>query len=121
MRHRKSTKKFNRTKSHREAMFKNMLTSLIKNEKVYTTKEKGRELKALADKIIHKAKTDTVHSRRLVAKFVKDKEALTKLFEEVVIRYKNRTGGYVRRILAYKRFGDAAEMCYITLSDEILE
>lgn len=120
MRHRNNVKKFKRTASHRKAMFRNMLTSLIKHEKVYTTKEKGTELKRLADKIIHKSKTDTVHSRRIVAKYIQDKEVLQKLFSEVASRYQNRDGGYVRKVLAYKRLGDCADMCYIILSDELL-
>lgn len=115
MRHRVKTKKLNRTSSHRKALISNMLVSLVKHEKITTTKEKGKLLKRYADSMIHKAKTDTVHSRRVVAKYLKDPKALSKLFNDIAPRYKERNGGYTRKILSYKRYGDNAEMCVIML------
>lgn len=115
MRHRVTTKKLNRTSAHRKAMISNMLVSLVKHEKVSTTKEKGKLLKQYADSMIHKAKTDTVHSRRIVAKYLKDSKALAKLFNDIAPRYKDRNGGYVRRVLSYKRYGDSADMCVVML------
>lgn len=115
MRHRVTVKKFNKTSAHRVAMFNNMLTSLFKHERIETTKEKGRALKMLADSLIHKAKTDSVHSRRMVARFVKDRDVLSKLFKDIAPRYTNVTGGYTRKLLTYKRYGDSADMCIVML------
>ena len=117
MRHRVTVKKFNKTSAHTKAMFSNMLTSLLKYEKIETTKEKGRALKQLADKIIYKAKTDSVHNRRMIAKYVKDKAILAKLFTDIAPRYADKNGGFVRKILSYKRFGDAADMCIVMLTE----
>ena len=117
MRHRVTVKKFNKTSAHKKAMFSNMLTSLLKYEKIETTKEKGRALKQLADKIIYKAKTDSVHNRRMISKYVKDKAILAKLFTDIAPRYADRNGGFVRKILSYKRFGDAADMCVVMLTE----
>ncbi len=117
MRHRVTVKKFNKTSAHKKAMFSNMLTSLLKYEKIETTKEKGRALKQLADKIIYKAKTDSVHNRRMIAKYVKDKAILAKLFTDIAPRYADKNGGFVRKILSYKRFGDAADMCIVMLTE----
>ncbi|MDO6992421.1 50S ribosomal protein L17 [Brachyspira innocens] len=117
MRHRVTVKKFNRTSAHKKAMLSNMLTSLLKYEKIETTKEKGRAIKQLADKIIYKAKVDNVHNRRMAAKYVKDETILTKLFKDIAPRYADKNGGYVRKILSYKRFGDAADMCVVMLCE----
>ena len=117
MRHRVSVKKFNKTTAHRVAMFNNMLTSFFKYEKIETTKEKGRALKQLADSIIHKAKKNDLHNRRIVARYIKDKKILAKLFDDIAPRYTERNGGYVRKFLTYKRFGDAADMCMIMLCE----
>lgn len=115
MRHRVKTKKLNRTSSHRKALISNMLVSLVKHEKITTTKEKARLLKRYADSMIHKAKTDTVHSRRVVAKYLKDPKALSKLFNDIAPRYAERNGGYVRKVLSYKRYGDNSEMSVVML------
>lgn len=117
MRHRVSVKKFNRTSAHRKAMLSNMLVSLLKYEKIETTKEKGRAIKRLADRIIYRAKEDNVHNRRIVAKYVKDEAILRKLFKDIAPRYADKNGGFVRKILSYKRFGDAADMCVVMLCD----
>ncbi len=117
MRHRVTVKKFNRTSAHKKAMLSNMLTSLFKDEKIETTKEKGRAIKQLADKIIYRAKVDNVHNRRTISKYVKDKNVLAKLFKDIAPRYVNKGGGYVRKILSYKRFGDAADMCVVMLCE----
>ena len=117
MRHRVTVKKFNKTTAHKKAMFNNMITSLLKYEKIETTKEKGRALKQLADKLIYRAKVDNVHNRRLVSKYVKDKAILAKLFKDIAPKYANKNGGFVRKILSYKRFGDGADMCIVMLCD----
>ena len=117
MRHRVTVKKFNRTSAHKKAMLSNMLTSLFKYEKIETTKEKGRANKQIADKTIYKAKVDNVHNRRTIAKYIKDKDVLAKLFKDIAPRYAGKNGGYVRKILSYKRFGDAADMCVVMLCE----
>lgn len=117
MRHRVSVKKFNKTSAHKKAMLGNMLTSLFKYEKIETTNEKGRVIKQLADKIVYKAKIDNVHNRRMVARYVKDKDILAKIFKDIAPKYSNRNGGYVRKLLSYKRFGDAADMCIVMLCE----
>lgn len=117
MRHRVTVKKFNKTSAHKKAMLSNMLTSLFKHEKIETTNEKGRAVKQLADKIVYRAKVDNVHNRRMVARYVKDKDILAKIFKDIAPKYSNRNGGYVRKLLSYKRFGDAAEMCIVMLCD----
>lgn len=117
MRHRVSVKKLNRTSAHRKAILSNMLTSLLKYEKIETTKEKGRAIKRLADKIIYRAKTDNLHNRRIIAKYVKDETVLRKLFNDIAPKYADKNGGFVRKILSYKRFGDNADMCVVMLCD----
>ena len=117
MRHRVSVKKLNRTSAHSQAILSNMLTSLLKYEKIETTKEKGRAIKRLADKIIYRAKTDNLHNRRIIAKYVKDETVLRKLFNDIAPKYADRNGGFVRKILSYKRFGDNADMCVVMLCD----
>ena len=105
------------TSAHKKAMFNNMITSLLKYEKIETTKEKGRALKQLADKLIYRAKVDNVHNRRVVSKYIKDKAILAKLFKDIAPKYANKNGGFVRKILSYKRFGDGADMCIVMLCD----
>ncbi|MEK6796586.1 MAG: 50S ribosomal protein L17 [Spirochaetota bacterium] len=118
MRHRNTIKKFDMRKSQRVAMFRNMLTSLIMKEKVFTTKEKGGVLKKIADKVIHKAKTKGINVRRDISKYVPAENAQKKLIDVIAPRFMTRNGGYTRKVLAYRRFGDAAEMCYVMLCDE---
>lgn len=118
MRHRNAIKKFDRRTSQRVAMFRQMLTSLIMKEKVFTTKQKGSVLKQMADTVIHKAKSKGMSVRRDIARYVPAAKAQKKLIEVIAPRFMDRTGGYTRKVLAYRRFGDAADMCYVMLCDE---
>jgi len=117
MRHMKSGRKLNRTSSHREAMFKNMASSLFKHELIRTTLPKAKELRRVAEPLITLAKTDGVANRRLAFARLRDKEAVGKLFVELGPRYRERKGGYTRILKCGFRVGDSAPMAYIELVD----
>jgi len=111
----KSGRKFNRTSSHREAMFKNMASSLFKHELIRTTLPKAKELRRVAEPLITLAKTDGVANRRLAFSRLRDKEAVGKLFVELGPRYKERPGGYLRILKCGFRDGDNAPMAFVEL------
>ncbi|MFC5438161.1 50S ribosomal protein L17 [Rhodanobacter umsongensis] len=115
MRHQKSGRKLNRTSSHREAMFRNMASSLVKHELIRTTLPKAKELRRVAEPLITLAKTDGVANRRLAFSRMRDKEAVGKLFVELGPRYKERPGGYLRILKCGFRPGDNAPMAYVEL------
>lgn len=117
MRHMKSGRKFNRTSSHRQAMFKNMSASLIKHELIRTTLPKAKELRRVAEPLITLGKTDSVANRRLAFARLRDKEAVAKLFVELGPRYNTRPGGYLRILKCGNRVGDNAPMAYVELVD----
>jgi large subunit ribosomal protein L17 len=115
MRHQKSGRKLNRTSSHREAMFKNMASSLFKHELIRTTLPKAKELRRIAEPLITLAKIDGVANRRLAFSRMRDKEAVGKLFVELGPRYRERPGGYLRILKCGFRPGDNAPMAYVEL------
>ena len=115
MRHQKSGRKLNRTSSHREAMFRNMASSLVKHELIRTTLPKAKELRRVAEPLITLAKVDGVANRRLAFSRMRDKEAVGKLFVELGPRYKERPGGYLRILKCGFRAGDNAPMAYVEL------
>jgi len=115
MRHQKSGRKLNRTSSHREAMFRNMASSLVKHELIRTTLPKAKELRRVAEPLITLAKTDGVANRRLAFSRLRDKEAVGKLFVELGPRYSERPGGYLRILKCGFRPGDNAPMAYVEL------
>ncbi|WP_058835361.1 50S ribosomal protein L17 [Luteimonas abyssi] len=117
MRHRKAGRKFNRTSAHREAMFKNMASSLFKHELIKTTLTKAKELRRVAEPLITMAKVDGVANRRLAFARLRDKEAVGKLFVELGPRYQARPGGYLRILKCGFRAGDNAPMAYVELVD----
>jgi large subunit ribosomal protein L17 len=117
MRHQKSGRKFNRTSSHREAMFRNMAASLIKHELIRTTLPKAKELRRVAEPLITIAKVDGVANRRLAFSRLRDKQAVGKLFVELGPRYQKRPGGYLRILKCGFRDGDNAPMAYVELVD----
>ena len=117
MRHMKSGRKFNRTSAHREAMFRNMASSLFKHELIRTTLPKAKELRRVAEPLITMAKTDGVANRRLAFSRLRDKEAVGKLFVELGPRYRERPGGYLRILKCGFRPGDSAPMAYVELVD----
>ena len=117
MRHQKSGRKLNRTSSHREAMFRNMASSLVKHELIRTTLPKAKELRRVAEPLITLAKSDSVANRRLAFSRLRDKQAVGKLFVELGPRYRERPGGYLRILKCGFRPGDNAPMAYVELVD----
>ncbi|MEA3316566.1 MAG: 50S ribosomal protein L17 [Bacteroidota bacterium] len=117
MRHRKSFNHLGRTKSHREAMLANMASSLIVSKKITTTTAKAKALRKYIEPLITKSKNDSTHSRRMVFRYLKDKQAVSELFREVSAKIADRPGGYTRILKTGKRLGDNADMCIIELVD----
>lgn len=117
MRHGNSGRYFNRTSSHRKAMFRNMTTSLVEHELIKTTLPKAKELRRYAEPLITLAKKDSVANRRLAFDRLRDKLAVGKLFTELGPRYQARPGGYIRILKCGLRAGDSAPMAYVELVD----
>ena len=117
MRHRKSGRKFNMNSSHRKALFSNMASSLFKHELIKTTLPKAKELRSFAEPLITLSKEDNVAKRRLAFARLRDREVVTKLFNVLGPRYKNRAGGYLRIMKCGFRTGDDAPMAYVELVD----
>ncbi len=115
MRHAKSGRKFNRTASHRKAMFANMAVGLIKHEQIKTTLPKAKDLRGVVDRLITLGKRGDLHARRQALSVLRDNTIAAKLFEELAKRYKDRPGGYTRVIKAGFRYGDMAPMAVIEL------
>ena len=118
MRHKYSGRKFNRTSSHRAAMFKNMMASLIEHEEIKTTVPKAKELRGFVERLITISKVDTVAKRRIVFSRIRSKEAVAKLFNELGPRFKERPGGYLRVLKCGYRTGDKAPMAIVQLVDK---
>ena len=117
MRHRQSGRKLNRTSSHRKSLFKNMAQALLKHEQIVTTLPKAKELKRVVEKLITLGKKGNLHSRRLAFNQIRDKDMVSKLFENLAKRYLDRKGGYTRVLKAGFRYGDSAPMAVIELVD----
>jgi len=117
MRHRKSGRQFNRTSSHRQAMFRNMSASLIRHELIRTTVPKAKELRRVVEPLITLAKIDSVSKRRLAFSRLRDRDMVTKLFGELGPRYRERPGGYLRILKCGFRAGDKAPMAIVELVD----
>jgi len=118
MRHKYSGRKLNRTSSHRTAMFKNMMASLIEHEEIKTTLPKAKELRGFVERLITISKIDTVAKRRIVFSRVRSKEAVSKLFNDLGPRFKERPGGYLRILKCGYRAGDKAPMAIVQLVDK---
>ncbi len=117
MRHRKKGRKLNMTASHRKAMFANMAAALIKHEQIMTTLPKAKEMKRIIDRLITLGKRGDMHARRQAFARLRDDAMVTKLFEVLGERYKDRPGGYARVMRAGYRFGDNAPRAVIELVD----
>ncbi len=117
MRHNVSGRKLNRTAAHRKMMYRNLVTSLFKHERIQTTVPKAKEARIVAEKLISKAKKGDLHSRRLAARKVNEPAVLQKLFAEIGPRYADRPGGYTRNMLLGPRRGDNAELAILELVD----
>lgn len=118
MRHSKSGRRLGRTTSHRIAMFRNMVTSLLNHERIITTDAKAKEIRIVAEKMITLGKRGDLHAQRLAAAYIREKAVVTKLFATIAPRYKERQGGYTRIIKLGKRLGDAASLSVIELVEE---
>lgn len=117
MRHRLSGRKLNRNSSHRKAMFKNMVASLVEHEAIKTTLPKAKELRRFAEPLITLGKVDSVANRRLAFDRLRSKAAVGKLFNELGPRYEGRPGGYIRILKCGYRTGDKAPMAFVELVD----
>ena len=121
MRHRNTGRKLNRNGSHRKAMFKNMAASLMEHEVIRTTLPKAKELRGVVEPLIALAKVDSVANRRLAFSRLGDRATVTKLFEDLGPRSKDRPGGYLRILKCGFREGDKAPMAIIELVDRSTE
>ena len=117
MRHRKSGRRLNRTSAHRKAMFRNMAVSLVAHEAIRTTAPKAKELRRVVEPLITLAKQDHHSRRRLAFDRIRSRPAVTKLFNELGPRYRDRPGGYLRILRHGYRAGDAAPMAVVELVD----
>jgi len=115
MMHRKKGRKLGRTSSHKEALLANLATALFRHGRIKTTLPKSKELRGLVDRLITKAKEDSVHARRMVARVIRDKEILRKLFQEIAPEFRDRPGGYTQILQLGTRLNDGAKMSFIQL------
>ena len=115
MRHRKANRQLRRTSEQRLALLRNLATSLIEAGAIETTEAKAKELRPFVEKLITKARTGTLHARRLAGKHVSKREAADKLFQEIGPKFATRPGGYTRILKTGHRKGDGAEMARIEL------
>jgi large subunit ribosomal protein L17 len=117
MRHLKSGRKLNRSSSHRHAMWRNMVTSLLQHEHLQTTDAKAKELRRWAERIITLGKRGSLHARRQALAFVRSRPVVAKLFDEIAPRFRDRPGGYTRITKLGSRRGDAAPLSLIELTE----
>jgi len=115
MRHRKARRKLGRTTEHREALLRNLTTSLLLHERIITTQAKAKELRKIAERMITLAKREDLHARRQAAEVVQDERVLKKLFDALGGRYQGRNGGYTRITKLDYRMGDGAPLAAIEL------
>ncbi len=117
MRHRKAGRQLRRTSEQRIALLRNLATSLIKEEAIVTTEAKAKELRPFIERLITKAKSGTLHDRRLAGKHVRQRDVADKLFTDLGKRFAKRAGGYTRILKTGHRKGDGADMARIELLD----
>ena len=121
MKHRRGFNPLQRMAAHRKALHRSMVTSLFRHERIKTTKAKALEIRRSAEKLITRAKVDSVHNRRLVSARLFDEGIVAKLFTNIAGRMKERNGGYTRIIKLGERAGDAAEVVILELVDYKLD
>lgn len=117
MRHRKKGRELSRSRTHRRAMLRNMVTSLILHERIRTTEAKAKELRPYAERLITLARKGDMHSRRVAGRQIADRDALRKLFDQIGPRFEGRPGGYTRILKLGARKGDGAELALIELTE----
>jgi large subunit ribosomal protein L17 len=115
MKHRMGFNRLGRNRSHRKALYKSMVSALFKYERIKTTKVKASEIRRVAERMITRARQDTVANRRLIARSIADKALLAKLFTDIAPRFVSRPGGYTRILKLGQRYGDASEMVLLEL------
>ena len=121
MKHKRGFNPLQRMSSHRKALHRNMVTSLFRKERIKTTKAKAFAIRRTAEKMITRAKEDSVHNRRIVSSRLYDEGIVAKLFTNIAPRMKERNGGYTRIIKLGERKGDAAEVVILELVDYKLD
>ncbi len=117
MRHRKTGRKLGRVSSHRDAMMRNMVTSVLEHERIVTTVPKAKEARRVVDQMITLGKRGDLHARRQAMSYVRSKSVVAKLFDELSTQYAERQGGYTRIVRTGVRAGDAAPMAILELVD----
>ncbi len=117
MRHNNKVNHLGRKTAHRQAMLSNMASSLILHKRIFTTVAKAKALRVYVEPLITKAKDDTTHNRRTVFSYLGNKEAVSELFRNVIVKVGDRPGGYTRILRTGNRLGDNAEMCLMELVD----
>lgn len=117
MRHNISRRKLGRTSAHRLALFRNQLASLVASERIVTTLAKAKELRPLAEKAVTQGKRGSVHARRLVGRWLPNRDLIKKLFDEIAPRFAERAGGYLRIVKLGSRQGDGAELAVLEFVD----
>lgn len=118
MRHRQKGRKLGRTKSHRNLMLRNLVTSLFSNESVRTTEAKAKEARRLAERMVSYAKRGDLHARRQVLRHINDQDIVRKLFDSIAPRFEGREGGYTRIIKLTRRHGDGAPVAILELTQK---
>ncbi len=118
MRHRKDHRKLGRSPSHRKAMLRNLVTSLLELEQVRTTEAKAKEVRRVAERMITLGKRGTLHARRQALRTIRSKDVAAKVFDTLSERYSERAGGYTRVMKVGRRVGDNAEMAIVQLLPE---
>jgi large subunit ribosomal protein L17 len=118
MRHNKSGRKLGRVSEHRRALFRNQLKSLVTHERIITTLPKAKELRPIAERIVTMARdSESVHARRLVGRWLSDRDLVKRLFSEIAPRFAQRPGGYTRIVKLGPRRGDGAELAILEFVD----
>lgn len=120
MKHRVFGRKLNRDHNARKSLFKNLISSIIKEGQITTTEAKAKAIRGLMDKMVTKAKQQTVQSRRLLVSFLQDKDIVNKLVDEIAPKFSQRAGGYTRILRLGKRTGDNAEMVKIEFVETVV-
>jgi len=115
MKHRMGFNRLGRNRSHRRALYRSMVSALFKYERIKTTKVKAGEIRRVAERMITRARSDTLANRRLIARSIADKALLAKLFTDIAPRFANRPGGYTRILKLGQRYGDSTEMVLLEL------
>ena len=115
MKHRMGFNRLGRNRSHRLALYKAMVSALFRHERIRTSQVKAREVRRVAERMITRARSDTVHNRRLIARSIGDRALLAKLFTDIAPRFADRPGGYTRILKLGPRYGDATEMVLLEL------